>query len=226
MITFIVFLAWLSIISGSLIIVTMGLSDVIMKTGYLEAVQRRIDLSDPQVIIILVLLIIVYLIIFILYFVHKMTKYSENKVIKSKSGEITVTYKTINNLVREYLGTQKFIKSIKTKTAQKGRGVVVHAVLELYSINNLNNKLQELQNELVEYLFNSTGVELKKSFFKIKKLIQNQEIYTFYTENEDTKVLDYKEKPEFESTLKISGMKEEEEKEEKENKKIDIQETK
>ncbi|MCP1224554.1 alkaline shock response membrane anchor protein AmaP [Sebaldella sp. S0638] len=223
MITFLVFLAWLSIISGSLIIVTMGLSDVVMKTGYLEAVQRRIDLSDPQVIIILVLLIVVYLIIFVLYFVHKLTKYSENKVIKSKSGEITVTYKTINNLVKEYLGAQKFIKSIKTKTAQKGRGVVIHAVLELYSIKDLNSRLQELQNELVEYLFNSTGVELKKSYFKIKKLIQNQEIYTFYAENTDTKILDYKEKPEFESTLKISGMKEEEE---KENKEINLQETK
>ena len=223
MITFLVFLAWLSIISGSLIIVAMGLSDVVMKTGYLEAVQRRMDLSDPQVIIILVLLIVVYLIIFVLYFVHKLTKYSENKVIKSKSGEITVTYKTINNLVREYLGAQKFIKSIKTKTAQKGRGVVIHAVLELYSIKDLNSRLQELQNELVEYLFNSTGVELKKSYFKIKKLIQNQEIYTFYAENTDTKILDYKEKPEFESTLKISGMKEEEE---KENKEINLQETK
>ena len=222
MITFLVFLAWLSIISGSLIIVAMGLSDVVMKTGYLEAVQRRMDLSDPQVIIILVLLIVVYLIIFVLYFVHKLTKYSENKVIKSKSGEITVTYKTINNLVREYLGAQKFIKSIKTKTAQKGRGVVIHAVLELYSIKDLNSRLQELQNELVEYLFNSTGVELKKSYFKIKKLIQNQEIYTFYAENTDTKILDYKEKPEFESTLKISGMKEEE----KENKEINLQETK
>ena len=223
MITFLVFLAWLSIISGSLIIVAMGLSDVVMKTGYLEAVQRRMDLSDPQVIIILVLLIVVYLIIFVLYFVHKLTKYSENKVIKSKSGEITVTYKTINNLVREYLGAQKFIKSIKTKTAQKGRGVVIHAVLELYSIKDLNSRLQELQNELVEYLFNSTGVELKKSYFKIKKLIQNQEIYTFYAENTDTKILDYKEKPEFESTLKISGMKEEEV---KENKEINLQETK
>ena len=222
MITFLVFLAWLSIISGSLIIVAMGLSDVVMKTGYLEAVQRGIDLSYPQVIIILVLLIVVYLIIFVLYFVHKLTKYSENKVIKSKSGEITVTYKTINNLVREYLGAQKFIKSIKTKTAQKGRGVVIHAVLELYSIKDLNSRLQELQNELVEYLFNSTGVELKKSYFKIKKLIQNQEIYTFYAENTDTKILDYKEKPEFESTLKISGMKEEE----KENKEINLQETK
>ena len=57
---------------------------------------------------------------------------------------------------------------------------------------------------------------------KIIFLIQNQEIYTFYAENAETKILDYKEKPEFESTLKISGMKEEEE-----NKIIDnIQETK
>lgn len=222
MITFLVFLAWLSLISGSLIVMTMGISDVVIGTGYLEAVQRRIDLSDPQVIIVLVLLIIVYLIIFILYFVHKLTKYSDNKVIKSKNGEITVTYKTINNLVREYLSTQKFIKSIKTKTAKKGRGVIVSAVLEVYSIENLNNKLQEQQNELVEYLFNSTGVELKKSYFKIKKLIQNQEIYTFYAENTDTKVLDYKEKSAFESTLEISGAV----KEEKENKNIDIQETK
>ena len=101
--------------------------------------------------------------------------------------------------------------------------MVIHAVLELYSIKDLNSRLQELQNELVEYLFNSTGVELKKSYFKIKKLIQNQEIYTFYAENTDTKILDYKEKPEFESTLKISGMKEEEV---KENKEINLQETK
>ena len=170
MITFLVFLAWLSIISGSLIVIGLGLSDIVMKTGYLEVIQRRIDLSDPQVIIILILLIIVYLIIFVLYFVHKVTKYSENKVIKSKNGEITVTYKTINNLVREYIGAQKFIKSIKTKTAKKGRGVVINAVLEVYSIKNLNSRLQELQNELVEYLFNSTGVELKKSFFKIKSI--------------------------------------------------------
>ena len=81
----------------------------------------------------IILLILLYLVIFLLYFVHKMTKYSENKVIKSKNGEITVTYRTINNLIKDYLGEQKFIKTVKTKTAKKGKGVEIKAVLELYS---------------------------------------------------------------------------------------------
>lgn len=227
MIAILVFLAWLSIVAGSLIIITLGLSDIIMNTGYLEAIYRKIDLSDPQVIIILILLILVYLIIFFLYFVHKFTKYSESKVIKSKNGEISVTYKTINNLIKDYFSSQKFVKSIKTKTSKKGKGVVVNAVLEVYSIKSLNDKLKEIQDELVDHIFNSTGVELKKSYFKIKKLIQNKEIYTFYDLNSDKTVLEFREKPVLDSELEISGVKETDSKDEDKDKKtIDIVEVK
>ena len=205
MITFLAVLAGVSIVLGGLGIVIMGFSDVVMNTSYLHIIYQKFDLSNPQIIIGIILLILLYLVIFLLYFVHRMTKYSENKVIKSKGGEITVTYRTINNLIKDYLGEQKFIKTVKTKTAKKGKGVEIQAVLELYSIKNLNERLKELQEELVEYIFNSTGVELKKSYFKIKKLIQNEEIFTYYDSNPSKKILDYKDKEIPVSTLEISG---------------------
>ena len=205
MITFLAVLAGLSIVLGGLGIVIMGFSDIVMNTSYLHVIYQKFDLSNPQIIIVIILLILLYLVIFLLYFVHRMTKYSENKVIKSKGGEITVTYRTINNLIKDYLGEQKFIKTVKTKTAKKGKGVEIQAVLELYSIKNLNERLKELQEELVEYIFNSTGVELKKSYFKIKKLIQNEEIFSYYDTNASKKILDYKDKETSVSTLEISG---------------------
>ncbi len=205
MITFLAVLAGVSIVLGGLGIVIMGFSDIVMNTSYLHVIYQKFDLSNPQIIIVIILLILLYLVIFLLYFVHRMTKYSENKVIKSKGGEITVTYRTINNLIKDYLGEQKFIKTVKTKTAKKGKGVEIQAVLELYSIKNLNERLKELQEELVEYIFNSTGVELKKSYFKIKKLIQNEEIFTYYDSNPSKKILDYKDKEIPVSTLEISG---------------------
>ena len=205
MITFLVVLAWLSIVLGGLVVIVMGISDIAMHTEYLYAIYKRVDLSNPQVIVVVILLILLYLIVFLLYFVHKMTKYSENKVIKSKSGEITVTYRTINNLIKDYLSEQKFVKSVKTKTSKKGKGVEIRALLDLYSVRNLNERLKELQDELVEYLFNSTGVELKKSYFKIKKLIQNEEIFSYYDTNASKKILDYKDKETSVTTLEISG---------------------
>ena len=226
MITFFVFLAWLSIILGSLAVITMGISDIFLSTGYLEAIYRRIDLADPQVIAVLILLILIYLIIFLLYVVHKMTKYSESKVIKSKNGEISVTYKTINNLIRDYFNTQQFVKSVKTKTSKKGKGVVIHAILEVYSIKNLNGKLKEIQDELVNHILNSTGVELKKSYFKIKKLIQNKEIYTFYDLNSDKTVLEFKDEKPADDTLEISGLPAEEKDLEKEEKVVEVVKTK
>ena len=74
MITFLVVLAWLSIVLGGLVVIVMGISDIAMHTEYLYAIYKRVDLSNPQVIVVVILLILLYLIVFLLYFVHKMTK--------------------------------------------------------------------------------------------------------------------------------------------------------
>ena len=84
------FLAKLSVILGFIGIAFSSISDILFKTTYLDQLDNAIDLSDFNVKILVGVVAIIYLVLFLLSYVNKLTKYSQNKKVRNKNGEIEV----------------------------------------------------------------------------------------------------------------------------------------
>ena len=170
MIAILGFLAKLSVILGLGAIVFASISDLILKTTYFEQFDALVNLGSPRVKIILALIATAYLVLFMLSFINKLTKYSQNRKVKNKNGEIEVTIKTINEVAKDFLGSRDIIKNSKVKSYPSGRAVIVEAIVDTYSVDNLNEKLSKIQEELSDHVFKVTGITVKKSKVKLKKV--------------------------------------------------------
>ena len=171
MIAILGFLARLSVILGFIGIAFSSISDTLFRTDYLGQLDSFIDLSSLNFKILIGLLSIIYLVIFLLSYINKLTKYSQNRKVKNKNGEIEVSIKTINETSKSFLNSVEIIKNSKVKSYPKGRSVVIEATVDNYNVDNLNEKLIEIQNKLSEYIFHSTGITVKKSKVKLKKVL-------------------------------------------------------
>ena len=164
-------LARLSVILGFVGVAFASISDLLMRTNYLTMVDSMVDLGSTKVKIVLGLMAIIYLVIFLLSYINKLTKYSNNRKVKNKSGEIEVTIKTINEVAKDFLASQEIIKNSKIKSYPSGKAVVVEAVVDTYNVDNLKDKLSKIQEKLSEHVFNSTGITVKKSKVNLKKVL-------------------------------------------------------
>ena len=165
------FLAKLSVILGFIGIAFSSISDILFKTTYLDQLDNAIDLSDFNVKILVGVVAIIYLVLFLLSYVNKLTKYSQNKKVRNKNGEIEVSIKTINETTKEFLKTKEIIKRSKVRSYSKGKAVVIEASVDTYNVEDLNDKLSNIQNELTDYVFHSTGITVKKSKIKLRKVL-------------------------------------------------------
>lgn len=171
MIAILGFLARLSIILGFVGIVFSSISDILFRTDYLGQLDSFIDLGSLNFKILVGLLSIIYLVLFLLSYINKLTKYSQNRKVKNKNGEIEVSIKTINETSKDFLSGQEIIKNSKVKSYPKGKAVVIEATVDTYNVDNLNEKLSEIQVKLSDYVFQSTGITVKKSKVKLKKVL-------------------------------------------------------
>ena len=163
----------ISIILGLIGAFFLSLSDIIMKTDYLNQIDNYLDFSSLKAQIIVLLIATLYLVLFLLSFVHRVTKYSQNKRIKSKNNEIEVTVKTINEVSKEFLMNQELIKNAKVKSFQKSKSVVIEAVVDAHGTENLSEKILEIQEKLSEHVFTTTGIQVKSTKVRLKKILNN-----------------------------------------------------
>lgn len=171
MIALLGFLARLSVVVGFIGLVFSSVSDLLFRTDYLATMDNAIDMNNTNVKVLIGLVALIYLIIFLLSYINKLTKYSQNRKVKNKSGEIEVTIKTINEVTKEFLSSQEIIKNSKVKSFPKGKAVVIEAVVDTYNVDNLNDKLSAIQDKLTEHVMNATGITVKKSKVKLKKVL-------------------------------------------------------
>ena len=55
------------------------------------------------------------------------------------------------------------------KSYPSGKAVIIEATVDTYNVDNLNEKLIDIQNKLSDYIFQATGITGKKS--KVKLII-------------------------------------------------------
>ena len=171
MIALLGFLARLSVVVGFIGLVFSSVSDLLFKTDYLATMDNAIDMNNTNVKVLVGLVALIYLIILLLSYINKLTKYSQNRKVKNKSGEIEVTIKTINEVAKDFLASQEIIKNSKIKSYPSGKAVVIEAVVDTYNVDNLKDKLTKIQEKLSEHVFNSTGITVKKSKVNLKKVL-------------------------------------------------------
>ncbi len=171
MIAILGFLARLSVILGFVGIAFSSISDILFGTDYLGQLDIFIDLSSLNFKILVGILSIIYLVVFLLSYIDKLTKYSQSRKVKNKSGEIEVSIKTINETSKDFLSNQEIIKNSKVKSFPKGKAVIIEATVDTYNVDNLKEKLSEIQNKLSDYIFHATGITVKRSKVKLKKVL-------------------------------------------------------
>lgn len=172
MITILGILAKLSIILGFIATFFFSVSDLVTNNTTLNTIEDMVNLGNPRVKLMLALVSLLYLIIFFVSYLNKLTKYSQNRKVKNKSGEIIVTIKTINDTAKEFLDREIIIKSSKVKSHPKGNSVLVEATVDMYNVDSLNEKLEKIQERLSKYLMESTGITMnKKSRIKLRKIL-------------------------------------------------------
>ena len=164
-------LARLSVILGFVGVAFASISDLLMRTNYLTMVDSMVDLGSTKVKIVLGLMAIIYLVIFLLSYINKLTKYSNNRKVKNKNGELEVSIKTINETSKDFLSGLEIIKNSKVKSYPSGKAVIIEATVDTYNVDNLNEKLIDIQNKLSDYIFQATGITVKKSKVKLKKVL-------------------------------------------------------
>ena len=171
MIAILGFLAKLSVILGFIGIAFSSISDMLFKTDYLGQLDNFIDLNSLNFKILVGILSIIYLVIFLLSYINKLTKYSQNRKVKNKNGELEVSIKTINETSKDFLSGLEIIKNSKVKSYPSGKAVIIEATVDTYNVDNLNEKLIDIQNKLSDYIFQATGITVKKSKVKLKKVL-------------------------------------------------------
>ena len=150
--TLLYILALLSLVLGGVLVIFLGVSDIVIGTSYLAMIDRKLNLGKPEYIALLIFIVFIYLMIFFLYSIKKLKKGSGKISTRTKGGEISIKFKTINAMVKDYLIGYGFFKNVKIKTSKKGKGVEIKALIELYSIKNLNEQLKEIQDKLSKYI--------------------------------------------------------------------------
>lgn len=117
------------------------------------------------------MLSIIYLVILLSY-LNKLTKYSQNRKVKNKNGEIEVSIKTINETSKDFLSGQEIIKNSKVRSYPKGKSVCYYeTTVDTYNVDNLNEKLCLKFKISIDYVFQSTGITVKKVKVKLKKVL-------------------------------------------------------
>ena len=134
MIAILGFLARLSVVLGFIGIAFSSISDTLFRTDYLGQLDSLIDLNSLNFKILIGLLSIIYLVIFLLSYIDKLTKYSQNRKVKNKNGEIEVSIKTINETSKSFLSRLEIIKNSKVKSYPRGKAVVIEATVDTYNV--------------------------------------------------------------------------------------------
>lgn len=169
-------LARFSIFAGLILAIFFNVSDLFLKTNYMENIDKMIDYSDARTKILFILIALFYLVVLTLYNLNKWTKYSKNRKVKSKNGEIEVSLKTINDIAKEYFKSHSVIKNVKVKSYASGKSVIIEAFIDSYSSDELKDKIADLQDNLSKEILEKTGITVKKSKIKLKKVLKEKVI--------------------------------------------------
>lgn len=161
------FLGWLGIFALSLGGILLGIIP-----GY---IAEYINLYDFYTKIAIVGISVFYFILFLKKVSSLFdTGEEENYVIKNENGDIRITLSSIENLIKGIIKKTDFIKESKIRGKIEKEQVKIEIKAGVNSIPDLNDEVNKLQNEIIEYINRVAGIKIKNVDIIVSKVVNNE----------------------------------------------------
>ena len=98
----------------------------------------------------------------------------ENYVMKNENGSIRITLSSIENLIKGIVKNADFIKESKIKGKIDKDDVKVVIKAGVNSIPDLNEEVNKLQKEIIEYIDRVAGITIKNVDIIVSKVVNNE----------------------------------------------------
>ena len=95
-------------------------------------------------------------------------------LVKTQNGEVEIAQETITNTVKNVGISFDEIKDVQAKMIKKRRGVIIYAMLLVYSNSNIREITEEMQRQVKEVIKSTTGVNVIEVNIKVKNIYQKQ----------------------------------------------------
>ncbi|VWL85616.1 alkaline shock response membrane anchor protein AmaP [Oceanivirga miroungae] len=117
--------------------------------------------------IIAIVLLALYFIIYLLSMTEGLFKKKKTILSNTKNGKIEVNFKTLENIIKNFLEVKDIIKTVKVNIIPTRKTPDINIDIECYKTQNLNEKLDKIKVELEEHLEKMIGVKPKKISLKV-----------------------------------------------------------
>lgn len=145
-----------------------GLAEKEFLTGFFEEVYMQWKYG-------LLFLIIFFAAASILYpFFSDNRNHKKTLVSSSELGDINITLKAIDNLIKNIVVDREGITDIKTELNSVESGLNINLSLKVFSNYSLPNLTDDLQNEIKKYLEDRAGIEVNKISILIDEVKNNE----------------------------------------------------
>lgn len=124
---------------------------------------------------------VVYLLLSIEKFLINFEK-SKDYEIQTENGKLTVTSSSVNNLVKEIVGSNSDIKNIRPTNKIKRKKLYITAKVDTYTDSEISKNISDLQKQIKDYVFEYLGVEVEGVEIKVAKLIKRKAVSGFRSE--------------------------------------------
>lgn len=93
-------------------------------------------------------------------------------LVKTENGEVEIAQETITNTVRSVGVSFENIKDVQAKMVKKRKGVIIYAVVLVYTNSNIRAITEEMQSQVKEVIKATTGVSVLEVNIKVKNIYQ------------------------------------------------------
>lgn len=151
-----------------LLVLTYLILDPSKVKKILEIIYNNFDNNMYQ--IIFMVSVCIYFIIHLLSLTEGIFRRKKTILTNTKNGKIEVNFKTLENIIKNFLETKDIIKTVKVNVIPTRFLPNVVVDIECYKTQNLNEKLDNIKNDLDIHLEKMIGIKLKKISLKVIKI--------------------------------------------------------
>ncbi|WP_319370192.1 alkaline shock response membrane anchor protein AmaP [uncultured Ilyobacter sp.] len=126
----------------------------------------------------------IYLLLAIEKFLSNFEKPKDYEI-QTENGKLTVSSSSVNNLVKEIVGSSSDIKNIRPSNKIKRKKLFITVKVDAYTDSEISKNILDLQRQIKDYVFEYLGVEVENVEVKVSKLVKRKAASGFRSERGD-----------------------------------------
>ncbi len=124
---------------------------------------------------------VIYLLLSIEKFLSNFEKPKDYEI-QTENGKLTVSSSSVNNLVKEIVGSSSDIKNIRASNKIKRKKLFITVKVDAYTDSEISRNVFDIQKQIKDYVFEYLGVEVEGVEVKVSKLIKRKVASGFRSE--------------------------------------------